>query len=302
MDQTTKSKILDQLTKAQNIIITFSQNSNFDGLASALALYLSLTKLGKNVSVVGRVVSVGDARQLYAVDKIGQVPISKNLMVVIENAIATVDKVTYFLDGNKLKVIIHALPATSGIIKNQVTIEEVIGQADLLIAIGFDSQENLRSEITLEQIINSNSFIININKGGVYQKFAQVNVLYNEAVTVSEVTAKMLEDLALPVDEDIAFNLYTGISETTAHFQPSKVSPFGLQIAAWLLKFGASKASLAQKSTVQISPQPTPFATQDRTPTLQEVETKEEKPPIPSADWLSPPKIYKGSKSFDKEN
>jgi len=313
MDQNLKEKALEKLTKAESIYVVVSKASGLDGLASGLALYLSLIKLGKNASIISKTPSVGDANKIYGVDKIGKLVGKRNLTVVVDNAVERVDKVTYFLDGNRLKVIIHSLAGSNGVSKDQVSLEETVSAAELIFAIGCDLPESLHSEITHEQNISSESLIININNQKSHQKFAQIEVVNDQAATISEVMAKMIQDLALPVDEDIAYNLYMGISEATDNFSPALASSLSLEMAAWLLKFGASRASLAGTprrpdftqslpKTVQVIP-PIGIDYMDKTPTIEELEGKQElKDQSASRDWLKPPKIYKGSKSFDREN
>ena len=314
MDQNLKEKALEKLTKAESIYVVVSKASGLDGLASGLALYLSLVKLGKNASIISTTPSVGDANKIYGVDKIGKLIGKRNLTVVVDNAVESVDKVTYFLDGNRLKVVIHSLAGSNGVSKDQVSLEETVSAAELIFAIGCDSQESLHSEITHEQNISSETLMININNQKSHQKFAQIEVVNDQAATISEVMSKMIQDLALPVDEDIAYNLYIGISEATDNFSPAVASPLSLEMAAWLLKFGASRASFAGMpqrpdltasvlpKTVQAIP-PIGVDYMDKTPTLEELEGKQElKDQSASRDWLKPPKIYKGSKSFDREN
>ena len=314
MDQNLKEKALEKLTKAESIYVVVSKASGLDGLASGLALHLSLVKLGKNASIISKTPSVGDANKIYGVDKIGKLVGKRNLTVVVDNAVESVDKVTYFLDGNRLKVVIHSLAGSNGVSKDQVSLEETVSAAELIFAIGYNSPESLHSEITHEQNISSETLVININNQKSHQKFAQIEVVNDQAATISEVMAKMIQDLALPVDEDIAYNLYMGISEATDNFSPALASPLSLEMAAWLLKFGASRASLAGApqrpdftgsvlpKTVQVIP-PIGIDYMDKTPTVEELEGKQElKDRSASRDWLKPPKIYKGSKSFDREN
>jgi hypothetical protein len=334
MDQNLKDQVLDNLTKAENILIVVAKPLGFDGLAAGLALYLSLIKLDKNVSIIAQAPTVGDAQSLYAVDAIGKGGGARNPVVVIEDAVETVDHVTYFLDKTKLKVVIHPLPGTREIPENRISVEYVAAPANLIFAIGVDNLHDLRSEFTREQEINPEAWIININNKEPSQKFAQIDVVNTHAAGVSEVTAKMLQDMALPVDEDVAFNLYGGIRASTNNFSPNLVSPMSFEIASWLLKFGAGKASLARQAnaveshqTIQTSaqeaqgkppyepyPQPQPFLTQqqdeesedffEKVIAPEEVETQPQQPKETpkSGDWLKPPKIYKGSKSFDREN
>lgn len=332
MDQNLKDKVLENLTKAENIAIVVAKGAGFDGLAAGLALYLSLVKLDKNVSVIAKPPTVGDGLTLYGVDKIGQMEGTKTPVVVVENAIETVDKVTYFLDKTKLKVVIHPLPGTPPIKSDDIKIEYNSMPASLIFTIGIDNLHDLRSEFTHEQEISPEAWIINVSNLQPSQKFAQIDVVNTQAGGVSEVTAKMLQDMALPVDEDIAFNLYCGLRASSNNFSPNLVSPLSLEVASWLLKFGAGRANLAKTS-----PSPTPrtaIATMappsyqtfmpptqtmptdididqlededfyQEVPPIEEVEAKEvgaqEAPK--SGDWLKPPKIYKGSKSLGGEN
>lgn len=312
MDQNTKDKTLDNLTKTESILIVVSDETGFDGIAAGLALYLSLIKLGKNVSIVAREPSVGDAEQIYGVNHIGKTADKKTPVVIIQNAIDTVDKVTYFLEEDRLKVVIHSLPGSAGVTKEQISLEYSSTPANLIFAIGFENLHELQSKIAHEQQISPESWIISINVGELKQKFAQDSFVDPQAISISEVTVKVLQELALPLDEDIAFNLYAAISQSTQNFSPARTKPQSFEIAAWLVKFGAGRASLAQKDTKtadQHISQPAAFnrkpiqTAQDffeSQPAIEEVESAPELKP--SKDWLKPPKIYKGSKSFNGEN
>ncbi len=308
MDQSSKEKVLDQLTKAENICIATSKTLGIDGLAAALGLYLSLIKLGKKVSIIASQPSVGDAFKVYGVDKIGRPNIGKDLMVVVDDAVQSVEKVTYFLDGDKLKVVIHALGGSSALDKSQVSIQETQGQAGFIFSIGFDSLDSLRNQITHEQSISPNTFIVDISNKSLHTKFAHISFIDPQATSISELIARLVQELALPVDEDIAYNFYTGLAESTENFLAAKTRPQTLEIAGWLLKFGAGKASFAQTSIAQtgpsqVLPQPQPFL--EKVPQLEEIESKQElkdRDLDASSEWLKPPKIYKGSKSFDREN
>ena len=170
----------------------------------------------------------------------------------------------------------------------------------------------MQSKITHEQQISPEVWIISVNIGELKQKFAQDSFSDLQAASLREVTVKVLQELALPLDEDIAFNLYTAISQSTQNFSPAHIRPQSFEIAAWLIKFGAGRASLAQKDTKspnQHISQPAAFnrkpiqTSQDFFESVPAIEEVESAPELkPSKDWLKPPKIYKGSKSFNGEN
>lgn len=300
------------LARAEAIQVAVSEQSGLDGLAAGLALYLSCAKLGKNVAIAAKPPTVGQARELYGVDKIGQGAQSQNLVVVIDAAVENVDKVTYFLEGDKLKIVVHPFPGSKGVSRDQVNLEDTAFKADLVLAVGFETREQLTKMITHEQNLDPKISILAINKGELNQKFAQSSVIDPEASSLCEVASRALQDWALLIDEDIAYNLYIGIQQSSSGFLPGSTSPKTLEIAAWLLKTGAGRASLAGRESRRAS-----FAQSDSS-RLQSRQVTDIVPPPPSFpdltaiesvepekikedDWLKPPKVYQGSKSFDKE-
>lgn len=318
MDTSLKDQAASKINNAQSIAIAVNKQSNLDGLASGLALYLSLKKLGKNVSILAKAPTVSDARLLYGVGDIGQKSGSKNLVIGVNNAVENVDKVTYFLEGNVLKVIVHALPGSQGVKQEDLVFDRDYQAADVLISVGFNDLALLNTEVVREQKIDPNVFIINVSLDKPVKKFAQIEIIDPTSPSLSQLTASLLEALALPIDEDISFNLYTGIASATQMFSPSIVKPETLSTSAWLLKFGAGKAGLAQgkiqatKSNLPpesyiptSSPRP-----QDQQQTVEQLTNPADMTPIEMVerekhgeeDWLKPPKIYRGSKSFDIES
>lgn len=321
MDQNSKNKILEELTRAENILIVISQETGFDGLASGLALFLAISKLGKGASVIGQTPTVGYAQRIYGVDQIGKLEGSKIPMVVIDNAVQTLDKVSHFLDKDQLKLIIHPLPGSAGVSREQISIQYTTTQPNLIFAIGFNTGESLEREITHEHKITPGVFIINISNREVKQKFAQIDYIKQDVTSLSEITVGLIQELALPVDEDISYNLYTAIADSTNNFSPAKITAQTFEIASWLVKFGAGRASFAQSETgmptgappftqasTQGSSNPPPLAPTDLdftglAPPLEEVEKlPQSSSPDKLGDWLKPPKIYKGSKSMSGEN
>lgn len=304
MDPISKEKTLEKLTKAQNVSIVVSESSGFDGLASSLALYLSLTKLGKNVALYAQQPTVSDALKLYAVDKIGKGPQGKSLIINVAGAVNTVDKVTYFLDNDKLKIVIHPLAGSNGTSAEQISFEQAPAKSDLRFLIGFKTTEELNTQFIHEQSFTPDSWTVAISQGEMNQKYAQAFVSNPQATSLSELTASLLRDLALPLDEDIAYNLYNGISHSTNNFEAAKSTPMTLEIASWLIKFGAGRASFAQKSqapslAASVSP---PLNVSKSFEQIDEIPIDQVEFEKSQKEWLKPPKIYKGSKSFDREN
>lgn len=298
MDQNIKDKNLERLTKAETILVSVSQDSGFDGLAAGLAIYLSSVKLGKSSYILAPSPTVDDAKQLYGIGKIGKTNGKKNLVISVDNAVKKVEKVTYFLDGTKLKIVVHALPGSEGISGDELTIDHQKSQPDFIFAIGFNSGKDLEDKITHEHNINPEAWLVNIGKHKLDQKFVQVNFVNDEAASLCEIAAHLLQELALPMNEDIAYNLYSGISQATENFSPSRAKLSTFRAAEWLIKFGAGRASLAQDKEEQTQITDKRYDLEDWSQVSQdEVEIEKQA----QGDWLKPPKIFKGSKSFDTE-
>src|SRR3990172_2831841 len=148
MEPDFKETALNILTKAENILVIVADKLGFDATAAGLAAYLSLLKLGKNASIIAQEPSVDYAQRIYGVNHINKIQNKKTPVVVIENAIDTVDKVTYSLQEDKLKVVIHPLAGSSGISRDQISFEYSSAPADLIFAIGFDNIESLQNRLS----------------------------------------------------------------------------------------------------------------------------------------------------------
>lgn len=332
MDDYLKEETQKNLARAQSVLVVVAKDADFDALASGLALYLCLKKFGKNVSITGPAPKVSDAQSLYAVDQISKENSVNNLVITIDGAIDKVDKVSHFLDGKILKLVIHSLPGSVPVTKEDIQFEYSTISADLIFAVGYNSQDQLEKEVTHEHNINPNVWIVSINKGNLSQKFAQVSLYDPNVYSTCELTAGAIKALNLPLDEDIAFNLYAGLSHATQMFSPSIATPTTFEIAQYLIKSGAGNASLARsagqlrsassvfqsvtasgenaKQPLGISQTPPanfPQVKQGNYPKFFD-RSKDQKP-IEDVEreegkeaWLKPPKIYRGSKSFDSES
>lgn len=343
MDETLKRQILDKISKSQSILIAVSEISGFDGLAAGLAFYLSVNKLGKSVLISAKEPSAGDARSLYAVDKISKAQTIKNLVINVDNAINNVDKVTYSLEGDRLKIIVHSLLGSDSVSPSDVSFEGAFTSQEVIIAIGFDSLDLLKKEVTHGQNISSDTFLINLSLVDPSQKYAQIEFVDPNSSGLCEIVASMLKDLRLPIDEDISFNLYSGIKWSTNMFAPKFVKPSTLNTAQYLIDFGAGKSTLAQSAErlvgddikrltlsspqgfsgrdLRITPDMRSKNVSDLIPQKAKLSNKSELTGTQlyndqvetgrdmvkaqqkaEESWLKPPKVYRGSKSFDRES
>src|SRR3989344_7962504 len=165
MDHNDQETILSKLTKSEQPLVVVSPKGTFDDLPAGLALYLSIKNLGKKSSIYANTPTVSEARRLYGVGEIGNIKNQKNLVITVQNAVKSVDKVSYFLDReNRLNITVHALAGGPGISSEDVSYESSSVLADVIFAINFKSKMELEQIITPEQFNDPNVLTISLTR------------------------------------------------------------------------------------------------------------------------------------------
>jgi bifunctional oligoribonuclease and PAP phosphatase NrnA len=88
--------------------------------------------------------------------------------------------------------------------------------------------------------------LINIDHHPGNDDFGDLNAVVPAASSSAELVARLLEDLGVTLDVDIASCLYVGIVTDTGRFQYSNTSPDTLRLAADLLERGVRAPEVAQ--------------------------------------------------------
>jgi len=159
---------------------------------------------------------------------------------------------------------------------------------------------------------------VNIDNKAQNTKFAKVNLVNSLYASCCEIVSFLIKALNLPIDKEIATNLFSGIKTNTADFQSPNTSSTTFEIAAWCLQNGASKDHLKVAKTSapfqpnQVFQPPTPAKEPPQLPS--QPQTKAVQPPFtapkqplasqpssqptqPPPDWFKP-KIFRGGSKF----
>jgi phosphoesterase RecJ-like protein len=89
--------------------------------------------------------------------------------------------------------------------------------------------------------------LLNIDHHPTNDRFGQVNLLRFDAAATAEILYQLIEHMGLPLDQEIATALYTGIMTDTGGFRYSSTTPQVLEIAARLMATGAPGPVLAER-------------------------------------------------------
>lgn len=280
MDLTLESNALkDNLAQANQIVIAIPDTANKDVAAAALSVYLSLQALQKNPLILYPKKPIVDWGNLVGVNKITQNVGNKNFIVSLDYIEGSIEKVSYNIENNKFNLVIEPRPGAPIFDEKKVKYSYAGVNTDLIIVVGAKNLDALGKFYTDNKSLFETKPIVAISNilGG---EIGKVNIV-RPVSTVSEIMTHLLSQMEMPMDTDIATNLWSGIISGSLNFSNNQVDADTFEAAAIVLKHGARKEKTQPQIREEIPSQE--FA----------LNSNQEKPQAPP-DWLKP-KIFKGS-------
>ena len=300
MDNATFRQIGDVIEKNSTIGIVTVENPTLDEMGSALALYLSLTKIGKTVSVSTPKEPLVEVSSLVGIDQV-KTSMSGNsgdMIVSFPYEEGEIEKVSYTLENGQLNIVVKAGEKGLSFSEKDVTYSRPQGVPDVLFVIGVQRLSDLGKMLDVTSL--KDTTVINIDNKADNQGFGDIVLVYPMLSSISEQVANLILALGLKIDIDISQNLIHGISFATNNFQNPKTSALAFEMTGVLMRNGAIRVNnkvreYEPEEAEKFFPKPSAVANK-----IQDVkqEVKEEKQDDnPPKDWLAP-KIYKGSTNF----
>lgn len=112
---------------------------------------------------------------------------------------------------------------------------------DLLIAV--DTSDANRLGVN-EQLINRSQTVINIDHHISNTNFGHINIVDGRASATGELIYKIINEMNIKIDKDIATNIYTALSTDTGSFMYDNTSSQTHRIAAELIDKGADTKNI----------------------------------------------------------
>lgn len=277
------NKFQEALVKSENLVIALSPNPTFDEVAGGLALYLSLSGFGKKVNIFCPSPMLVEFNKLVGVDRVTKEIGDKNLTITLRDYLAqNIERVAYNINGGQMELTI--IPKSQIAAPNPDQVISTLGgmNADTVILVGVENQEELIPEIASELAKVPQQILIlqNYRPGVLERKVGVVEIVDPNVSCISEVVGLLLSEGNLPISEDIATNLLMGITYSTQNYTSNRVRPETFELSAKLARITRLPARQgSQASTAHVVPPP------------EEEQSNENKAP---EDWLAP-KVYKGS-------
>jgi len=278
------TRLSEKLTGANAVLLVLPSNNDFDETAAALAVFLSLKNLGKQVEVVSPQSPIVNLSRLVGVDQIKTELEGKNLIVSLDYVKEAIAKVSYQIDennprGKKFNLIVQPEEGSRPLSSKDVRFTYGGAQFDLVLTFGVNKL------IDLGDLYQKNQSLFDAKE--------KVFHFYREKQAgLSQRTVELISQLKFPFGEDVATNLALGIEEASRNFSPELSNTQTFELFAYCLRAGARRGS----STVQSKEEKLierPSLSQEAPP-VDQVEKKEGDQKEAPQEWLQP-KIYKSN-------
>ncbi len=240
MDDLNQAKNL--IEKSHTILILPSRELEGDVLASSLALFSTLKKIGKNVNVL-----IDEIPEKFKFLETNQPESSSDFIISVNASDKEISKMRYERNNNDLKIY---LTLNKGELKaKDISFPLSNQKPDLLVTIGVDSLGNLGDFFEHNSQLFSQAPILNIDNHLSNEVFGEVN-LVDITSCLAEILTNLIrlmesEDEAF-LDENIATYLLTGIICASQNFRNPKTRPKTFETSAYLITRGGNHQKIIQ--------------------------------------------------------
>ena len=242
-----QSNLVQDILSIRNLIqdntigILLGERMNLDTAGAALGLYLSLSEAGKNPQIISQKEPVVEIANLVGIDKIKKSFSGNSNKVVVSLPYnkGEIGKVSYKEENDRIN---FYLTSTNGMSitpyeTNDIKLIWDGSKPSVIITIGVNGARQLA-----DYLVESENSVKIINIDNSNESFGDVSIASNNFSSVSEVAAKIIKELSLPINIDIAQNLLDGILFGTRNFTKPTTSPYAFEMSGVLMQLGAVRA------------------------------------------------------------
>lgn len=244
------NKLYNQVYKLINqynrILIMPSSPPDGDALGSALALYLVLKKLGKEVTVVCAD-PVPEAFQFLPTANVvsNQFSASSDFIVTLDCSKAEISDIKANIENDKVNIIVS--PKSGMISEKSVSFNYGATNYELIIVVDTGDLEQLGRFYEENTEIFTRIPVINIDHHISNSNFGVINLVDIMAPSATEIIMHLIESFPKGrqlIDEDVATLLLAGIITDTNSFQNANTSPRAFAAAGHLSGYGARQQEI----------------------------------------------------------
>lgn len=319
------AKTKELIQAAKSVAVVTHENPTFDSMGASLALYLGLTSLGKNVTIVCPDPMTVELSNFVAADKVINELGKKNFIVSLDYVDGSIEKVSYNIEGNKFNLVIEPRAGFEPFSADKVHYSYDGAATDVILVVDTIHLGGLKKLYEGNKDFFATKPIINLDCHPNNAQYGQVNLVDSGASSTVELAAELLATLGVKLTADIGTNLLNAVYAATNNFQNPNVTAMAFEVASVCLKTGAKRFApsagegvlrgvlpsqpvpIVQKQPAQPVPPPAAGPVAPASPITPAAPTAVSQPPPPKpaaqppapapADWLKP-KIFKSSGSL----
>lgn len=286
-------KVRELVNDNDNIGIIVKKNPGVDDMGGALSLYLSFVGSGKKASIVCPSPPLVEVSSLVGIDKVKSsfdAFKSGDLTVSFPYKEGEIEKISYTLEDGFLNILVKA--GEEGLSFNEESIQFKRGESTekVIFTIGITRVSEVNNIIDMDLLKDTK--IVNIDNKTENQEYGDIVLVSKDYSSISEQVTFIILSLGLKLDIDIAQNLMSAIQSATDNFQSPETSALAFEMAAILMKRGATRKMSTTRRMPKEEDRDSSFFSKFAQK-VKEEDKKEDEETAPS-DWLAP-KIYKGS-------
>jgi hypothetical protein len=259
--------MIEALAKSTTLALVVPPSASPDIISAASALSQSLRASGKSVAVVSST----------SLKRAGSEPIGtelsaggNDLCVSFPYVDGSIDKVDYKIENGMFNLIVIPRAGFPRVTKEELSFSYAGGQPDCIITFDVKTLTDLGDIYTKNQaIFDSVPVIINIDRHSDNSLFGNVNYIQPANSLMTQIVYGIMGAAQLPVDPEIATQLYSGIVMSTDNFT-EHTTPEIFETVAALVRAGAIRKMTPPPAPVNRQTPPRPTSNQQARPGQQQ--------------------------------
>lgn len=253
MNEKEINKLVEQVKKADNILIALSSSPSVDELSSALGLTLMLNKNGRRATAIFSG-EMPDVLHFLQPEKTFDTSVDSLRDFIVTLDAKKADRVVTKAENDMVKI--YITPSGQTVSANDLEFSQGDYNVDLVIALGVGTKDLLDQALAAHGRILHNAAVVSLMIGGRDGgDLGGLNIRINRASSYAELIAHLpalldrnLADEDEPaMDKAVATALLTGIVATTNRFSNKRTTPEVMALAADLMKAGANQQLIARE-------------------------------------------------------
>ena len=208
-------QIKELFEKSKQALVVLQETNDVDQIAVATGLIELFGSYGKKAALLTKTTLPDATKPLVKSEQLKARLEPKSLVVSFDWSENQLDKVSYFLEGNKFNLVISSRGKR---LKSEDLNYSYQGtDFDLLICVGIGQIAQLKSLGLEEEVLNSTPSI-NLDRSPTNENFAKVNVVGEGRDSLSAVTANLLKEAGINLPTRVAEIFLYAIRVSTNNF------------------------------------------------------------------------------------